>query len=84
MMGILSIKGNIEKQPLAHVVQNRCSLKLRNIHRKTTMLESRSDKVAGLEACNLNKKRFRHWCFPVNTAKFLGTVFLQNTSCGCI
>ena len=38
------------------------------------------NKVAGLRAATLLKKRFWHRCFPVTFAKFLRTPFLQNTS----
>ena len=38
------------------------------------------NKAAGLKAWNSIKKRLQHRCFPVNTAKFLRTPFLQNTS----
>ena len=38
---------------------------------------------AGLKACNFIKKRFQHKFFPMNFAKFLRTLFLQNTSGGC-
>ena len=31
------------------------------------------------EACNFIKKRVQHGCFPVKLAKFLRTLFLQNT-----
>ena len=53
------------KQPFADVLQNRCSQKFGNIHRKTTVLESLFNKVAGLQ----------HRCFYVNIAKFLRTHF---------
>ena len=33
------------------------------------------NKVAGLRPATLLKKRFWHWCFPVNFAKFLRTPF---------
>ena len=36
--------------------------------------------VAGLRASTLLKKKLRHKCFPVNLAKFLRTLYLQNTS----
>ena len=42
-----------------------CSEKLRNISRKTLVLESPFNKIVGLTFCNFIKKRFR--CFPVNT-----------------
>ena len=38
------------------------------------------NKVAGLRAATLLKKRLWHRYFPVNLAKFLRTPFLQNTS----
>ena len=38
------------------------------------------NKVAGLRAATLLKKRLGQRCFPVNFAKFLKTLFLQNTS----
>ena len=36
-------------------------------------------KFTGKHQCQL-KKRPWHWCFPVNSAKFLRTSFLQNIS----
>ena len=38
------------------------------------------NKVAGLRPATLLKKRLGQRCFPVNFAKFLKTLFLQNTS----
>ena len=40
------------------------------------MPESLFNKVGGLSAATLLKKRHWHICFPVNFAKFLGTPFL--------
>ena len=37
----------------------------------------------GLKPATLLKKRLWHRCFPVNFAKFLRNLFLQNTSSGC-
>ena len=37
-----------------------------------------------LSPATLLKKRFWHMCFPVNFAKFPRTLFLQNTSAGCL
>ena len=34
------------------------------------------NKVAGLRPATLLRKRLWHWCFHVNFAKFLGTLFL--------
>ena len=38
------------------------------------------NKVAGLKFATLLQKRPWHRCFPVNFAKFLRTLFVQNTS----
>ena len=40
------------------------------------MLESLSNKVAGLRSCNFVKKRFLHRCFPVKITKFLRAAFI--------
>ena len=32
-----------------------------------------------MQACNFVKKTLQHWCFPVNTAKFLRTAFFYRT-----
>ena len=37
-------------------------------------------KVVGLRSGTLRKKRLQHSCFSVNIAKYLSTVFLQNTA----
>ena len=42
---------------------------------KAPVLESLFNKVAGLDACIFIKKRKQHRYFPVNIAKFSGTVF---------
>ena len=47
-----------------------------NIHRKTPVLGFLFNKLAGLKACNLNKKRLPYRCFPVNIEKFLRSAFL--------
>ena len=41
------------------------------------------NKVASLSPATLLKKRLWHRCFPVNFAKLLKRLFLQNTSGGC-
>ena len=38
------------------------------------------NKVAGLQAGAISRKRLRHRCFPVNFAKFFRTPILQNKS----
>ena len=47
---------------------------------KTPFLESLSDKAAGFNAWNFNKKIPQHRYFPVNFAKFFKNPYLQNTS----
>ena len=55
---------------------NVCSFEsLRNIHRKTPVLEPFFDKNAGLRPATLLKKRLWNRCFPVNFVKFLRTPF---------
>ena len=49
-----------------------------NTHRKAPILESLSNKVAGLKAFNFIKKRPQHKCFLVYIAKFLSTPILKN------
>ena len=57
-----------------------CSLnnffkKVRNIHSKTSVLESLLNKFICLQACNFARERLRHGCFPVNIANFKDTYF---------
>ena len=59
----------------AVVPRNRSSLQCPNIHRKTPVLDSLFNKVAGLQISNFIKKWLQHRCFPVNVANFLRTVF---------
>ena len=42
---------------------------------KQLMLESCFFKYCKLEVCNFIKKRFQHWCFPVNFATFFKILF---------
>ena len=44
-------------------------------HRKTSVLESISNKAASLKVCNSIKNRLQHSCLPVKLAKFLRTPF---------
>ena len=54
----------LQKLSFANILQNRSSLKCLNIHRKTPVLDSISNKVAG-----------QHRSFPVNVANFLISAF---------
>ena len=71
-----------------------CSLnsyKVRNIHRKTSVLESLFNKFIGLQACNFTKKRLQHRRFPVNIANegrgtqtlIKKTFYLKMLTCTC-
>ena len=63
----------------------RCSVKRvclkisQNSQENTCGRVSFFNKVAGLRPAILLKKRLRHWCFPVNFAKFLRTPFYRRT-----
>ena len=46
----------IQKQPFTFDPQNKCFQKFRNIHKKTVVLESLFNKVAGLKICSFIKK----------------------------
>ena len=68
---------------LTKLVAQRCSvknlfLKCCSIHRKTPVLESILNTVAGLKTYNFILKRLQHRYFPVNIAKFLRTSVLKN------
>ena len=52
-------------------------------NRKTPVLESPFNKVAGLKVCNFMIKRLQRRRFPVNIAKFLRTDFSWNISDDC-
>ena len=67
-----------QKQPPAVFCKKSCSLKFRKFHRKTPVLESLLNKVAGLQACNFIKKGLQQRHIPVKFAKFLRTHFLKN------
>ena len=76
------MRKELQKQSFADFLQNRCSWKFRKFHRKISMLESLFNKAAELKTCNFIKKRLQHRCFSLKFAKFLRTLFLQNTSSG--
>ena len=59
----------------ADVLQNRCSYKFRKFHRKTPLIGSLFNTVAGLDAFNFIKKRLHYRFFPVKSTKFLETPF---------
>ena len=68
----------VEKQPPDVFCKNRYSEKIRKFHRKTPVLESLFNKVAGLRVCNFIKTRLQHSFFPVKFSNFLRTPTLKN------
>ena len=52
--------------------------KFHNILRKTPVLETLFNKIAGLQACNFIKKRLQYKCFCMNIAKFLRRPILKS------
>ena len=75
---MLSVLYWVQKKPPEVFFKKRCSLKLRNIFRKTLLLGSLFKKVVGLQNCKYIKKRLQHRCFVRNLRKFLRTHFLKN------
>ena len=65
-------KHKIQKQPFANVLENRCLQLSQESTCKAPVLESLSNKVAGL----LIEERLLHRCFPGKFSKFLRTLFL--------
>ena len=53
-----------------------------NIHRKTIVLESLFNRLAGFKTCDFLKKRLQHRCFFVKFAKFLRTPFWRTSTNG--
>ena len=73
-------------QPTFHVVtkirrekQKQPQATFRNIYRKTSMLESLFNKVAGLKTGKFIKQRVQNRCFPVTFLKFLRTSILKSS-----
>ena len=69
----------LQEQPLADALQNRCSLKFLNIHRKAApVLEPLSNRLPALRPANLLKRRQRR-CFSVSSVKtFKNTYFKEH------
>ena len=61
-----------QKQPL-ELFKKRCCKKFFKFHRKTILLKSLFNRVAGLQVCSFIKKRLQHRCFPVEFTKLLRT-----------
>ena len=73
----LEKKSQFQKQPLDVFCRKSYSQKFRNIYRKTSVLESLFNRLAGFKTRNISKKRLQHSCFPVNVIKFLRTLILK-------
>ena len=59
-----------QKKPLETFYRKGYSLKFRNVQKKTPVLVSPFNRLAGFKTCNFLKKRLQHRCFPMNIAKF--------------
>ena len=73
-------KSFIKKQPPVGFSKKGVLKKFQTIRLETPVLESYFNRVSGLRAVTLLKKRLQHRCFQANFMKFLRTPFLQNTS----
>ena len=73
----------MQEQSSGGVLQNRCSKRFCNIHRKTPVLEFLFNKVAGLKACNFIKQKFQPSRFPMNIAKLFRPLFRRTSPDGC-
>ena len=83
--GLFFNKVSGRKPKTSRTIYWKCSVKkdvfkkFHKFHRKKTpVLESLFNKVAGLRPCNLIKNGIRHRCFPVKLSKFLRTAMLKN------
>ena len=66
---------NVQKQPPVAFGKKMCSWEFHKIHRKTPVLDTFFNKLAGLRPATLLKKRLWYRCFPVNFVKFLQNTF---------
>ena len=71
---------SFQKQPYVDLLQNRCSQKFSNIHRKTSVLESFLVKWQALWPATLFKRDFNPGIFLRILRNFYEQLFLQNTS----
>ena len=62
---------HFKKQPPEVFYEKAILKNLQYSLQKIPVLESLYNKVAGLKACSVIKKRLQHRCFPVNIAKRL-------------
>ena len=69
-----------QKQPLEVFYKKSVVIVFFKTHRKIPVSKSFFNKIAGLRAATLLKKRFRHRCFSLDFAKFLRPPFCHKTS----
>ena len=67
-----------QKQSSGGVLQKRCSYEFCKIYKKTPALTRVFNEAADLQSLTYQKKRSRHICFIVNSAKFLITPLLKD------
>ena len=67
----------IKKQPPEGLSKKGVLKKFNKFQLKTPLLESYFDRVSGLRAVTLLKKKLQHWCFQENLMKFPRTPFSQ-------
>ena len=65
------VKDFLVTEAVADLLQNRCSSKFRKFYKKTLVLESLFNKVAGRQACNFIEKRLQRRCFSPMAASEL-------------
>ena len=58
MLLFIAVEDDIQKQPFAYVLQNRCSWKFRNIHRKAPVLGQRYLKETPTHVFLMNNAKF--------------------------
>ena len=66
-------------QPFTNVLQNRCSYKFPDIHKKMAVLESNFTKDTGLMACNFIKKETSTQVFFCEYHKMFENIFFYGT-----
>ena len=69
-------KTPFQKQPFADVLEN-MFLKISQYSQEKTCVVVSFYKVAGIQACNVIKKRLQRRCFPTTIAKFLRTALFM-------
>ena len=70
---------SIHKQSPKVLCYKRCCQKFCKCHKKTLLLESAFNKIAGVQAYNFIKRRLQHWCFSYESSGiFKNTYFKEH------